>query len=144
MRHRRGWGRPIHCPSMQPGSSRSRMSRISLPDPPLRRSSKQRAAAAVRSSPAKTCSPRRRATWPTSCWRRPHPEHEDYCVTAKFDDLRHELAVANRILAHEGVIDAFGHVSIRHPDDPERYFLSRSRSPELVGPDDILEFDLDS
>jgi len=65
-------------------------------------------------------------------------------VTAKFDDLRHELAVANRILAHEGVIDAFGHVSIRHPDDPERYFLSRSRSPELVEPDDILEFDLDS
>ncbi len=62
----------------------------------------------------------------------------------KFADLRHELAVANRILAHEGVIDAFGHVSIRHPDDPGRYFLSRSRSPELVEPGDILEFDLDS
>ena len=62
----------------------------------------------------------------------------------KFADLRHELAVANRILAHEGVIDAFGHVSIRHPDDAGRYFLSRSRSPELVEPDDILEFDLDS
>jgi ribulose-5-phosphate 4-epimerase/fuculose-1-phosphate aldolase len=58
--------------------------------------------------------------------------------------LRHELAVANRILAHEGVIDAFGHVSLRHPDDPGRYFLSRSRSPELVEPGDILEFDLDS
>jgi ribulose-5-phosphate 4-epimerase/fuculose-1-phosphate aldolase len=65
-------------------------------------------------------------------------------VPDKFADLRHELAVANRILAHEGVIDAFGHVSIRHPDDPGRYFLSRSRSPELVEPDDILEFDLDS
>ena len=62
----------------------------------------------------------------------------------KFADLRHELAVANRILAHEGVIDAFGHVSIRNPDDAGRYFLSRSRSPELVEPDDILEFDLDS
>ena len=62
----------------------------------------------------------------------------------KFADLRHELAVANRILAHEGVIDAFGHVSVRHPDDPGRYFLSRSRSPELVEPDDILEFDLHS
>ena len=59
-------------------------------------------------------------------------------------NLRHELAVANRILAHEGVIDAFGHVSLRHPDDPGRYFLSRSRAPELVEPDDILEFDLDS
>jgi ribulose-5-phosphate 4-epimerase/fuculose-1-phosphate aldolase len=65
-------------------------------------------------------------------------------VPDKFADLRHELAVANRILAHEGVIDAFGHVSIRHPDDPGRYFLSRSRAPELVEPDDILEFDLDS
>jgi ribulose-5-phosphate 4-epimerase/fuculose-1-phosphate aldolase len=58
--------------------------------------------------------------------------------------LRHELAVANRILAHEGVIDAFGHVSLRNPDDAGRYFLSRSRSPELVEPGDILEFNLDS
>jgi HCOMODA/2-hydroxy-3-carboxy-muconic semialdehyde decarboxylase len=65
-------------------------------------------------------------------------------VPDKFADLRHELAVANRILAHEGVIDAFGHVSIRNPDDPGRYFLSRSRSPALVEPADILEFDLDS
>ena len=55
-----------------------------------------------------------------------------------------ELAVANRILGHEGVIDAFGHVSIRHPDDPGRYLLSRSRSPLIVEPDDILEFTLDS
>jgi HCOMODA/2-hydroxy-3-carboxy-muconic semialdehyde decarboxylase len=59
-------------------------------------------------------------------------------------DLRHELAVANRILAHEGVIDAFGHVSLRHPGEPGRYFLSRSRSPELVEAGDILEFDLES
>jgi ribulose-5-phosphate 4-epimerase/fuculose-1-phosphate aldolase len=58
--------------------------------------------------------------------------------------LYHELAVANRILGHEGVIDAFGHVSIRDPDDAGRYLLSRSRSPELVEPDDVLEFDLDS
>jgi ribulose-5-phosphate 4-epimerase/fuculose-1-phosphate aldolase len=65
-------------------------------------------------------------------------------VPDKFAELRHLLAVANRILAHEGVIDAFGHVSIRHPGDPGRYFLSRSRSPELVEPRDILEFDLDS
>jgi ribulose-5-phosphate 4-epimerase/fuculose-1-phosphate aldolase len=65
-------------------------------------------------------------------------------VPAPFAALRHELAVANRILAREGVIDAFGHVSLRHPENPGRYFLSRSRSPELVEPDDILEFDLDS
>ncbi|HEY1545764.1 MAG TPA: class II aldolase/adducin family protein [Xanthobacteraceae bacterium] len=57
---------------------------------------------------------------------------------------RHELAVANRILGYEGVLDAFGHVSVRHPDDPGRYLLPRSRSPELIEPADILEFTLDS
>jgi ribulose-5-phosphate 4-epimerase/fuculose-1-phosphate aldolase len=55
-----------------------------------------------------------------------------------------ELAIANRILSNEGVIDAFGHVSVRHPADPNRYLLSRSRSPLLVEPDDILEYTLDS
>jgi HCOMODA/2-hydroxy-3-carboxy-muconic semialdehyde decarboxylase len=55
-----------------------------------------------------------------------------------------ELALANRILAHEGVLDAFGHVSVRHPNNPDRYLLSRSRSPLLIEPDDILEFTLDS
>ena len=65
-------------------------------------------------------------------------------VTNKLAALRYEIAVANRILAHEGVLDAFGHVSARHPDDPNRYFLSRSRAPELVEPDDILEYNLDS
>ncbi len=55
-----------------------------------------------------------------------------------------DLVIANRILANEGVIDAFGHVSIRHPERDDRYFLARSRSPELVERGDILEFDLDS
>src|SRR5205823_2899017 len=55
-----------------------------------------------------------------------------------------ELALANRILAHEGVLDAFGHVSMRHPTLADRYLLSRSRSPLLIEPDDILEFTLDS
>ncbi len=62
----------------------------------------------------------------------------------KMTDLIEELALANRILAHEGVLDAFGHVSARHPADPGRYLLPRSRSPLLVEPDDILEFTLDS
>ena len=52
------------------------------------------------------------------------------------------LIVANRILAREGVVDAYGHVSIRHPERPDRFLLSRSRSAELVTVDDILEFDL--
>ena len=59
-------------------------------------------------------------------------------------EARTLLARANRILANEGVLDAFGHVSLRHPADPKRYLLSRSRGPELVQPEDILEFDLDS
>lgn len=53
------------------------------------------------------------------------------------------LVIANRILAHQGVVDAYGHVSIRHPLNPERFLLSRSRSPELVEEKDIMEFSLD-
>jgi HCOMODA/2-hydroxy-3-carboxy-muconic semialdehyde decarboxylase len=65
-------------------------------------------------------------------------------VPNSLDEVRRQLAIANRILGNEGVIDAFGHASVRHPDNPNRYFLSRSRSPLFVEPDDILEFDLDS
>jgi ribulose-5-phosphate 4-epimerase/fuculose-1-phosphate aldolase len=65
-------------------------------------------------------------------------------VPDNLTDVIEELAVANRILGHENVIDAFGHVSVRHPKDPGRYLLARSRSPLLVEPDDILEFTLDS
>ncbi len=54
-----------------------------------------------------------------------------------------ELVTANRILAREGVVDAFGHVSIRHPGHPDRYCLSRARAPECIEPDDIMEFTLD-
>ncbi len=57
---------------------------------------------------------------------------------------RHDLAIANRIVSHEGIIDAFGHVSMRHPANPNRYLIARSRSPELVEIADILEFTLDS
>jgi HCOMODA/2-hydroxy-3-carboxy-muconic semialdehyde decarboxylase len=56
---------------------------------------------------------------------------------------RNELAVANRILARQGIFDEDGHVSLRHPGDPSRYLLARARSPALVEPDDILEFTLD-
>jgi ribulose-5-phosphate 4-epimerase/fuculose-1-phosphate aldolase len=55
-----------------------------------------------------------------------------------------ELVVANRILANEGVVDAFGHISIRHPENAGHYLLACSRSPGLVTEDDIVEFDLDS
>lgn len=62
---------------------------------------------------------------------------------AGFEAQLHDLAVANRILAREGVVDAFGHVSIRHPERPDRYFLSRSRSPEIVSVRDIVEHTLE-
>ena len=61
-----------------------------------------------------------------------------------FADLRRDLATAYRIVANEGILDAFGHISVRNPNNPKRYFLSRSRAPALVQPDDILEYDLDS
>jgi ribulose-5-phosphate 4-epimerase/fuculose-1-phosphate aldolase len=54
-----------------------------------------------------------------------------------------DLVIANRILAREGIIDDFGHVSMRHPDRPDRYLLSRSRSPEIVAVEDIVEFTLE-
>jgi HCOMODA/2-hydroxy-3-carboxy-muconic semialdehyde decarboxylase len=59
-------------------------------------------------------------------------------------ELRRDLATAYRIVANEGILDAFGHISLRNPNNPQRYFLSRSRAPGLVQPDDILEYDLDS
>jgi ribulose-5-phosphate 4-epimerase/fuculose-1-phosphate aldolase len=59
-------------------------------------------------------------------------------------DLRRDLAAAYRIVANEGLLDAFGHISVRNPNNPQRYFLSRSRAPALVQAADILEYDLDS
>jgi ribulose-5-phosphate 4-epimerase/fuculose-1-phosphate aldolase len=55
-----------------------------------------------------------------------------------------DLVAANRILAKHDVLDAWGHVSIRHPTNAERYLLSRARAPALVSAEDIMEFDLDS
>src|SRR5262245_29686800 len=57
--------------------------------------------------------------------------------------LLEELVTANRILARERVVDSFGHVSVRHPDRAERYFLSRARAPECIERDDLMEFTLD-
>jgi ribulose-5-phosphate 4-epimerase/fuculose-1-phosphate aldolase len=56
--------------------------------------------------------------------------------------LTYDLMIANRILAHEDVVDTYGHVSVRHPDVPGHFLLSRARSPEVVTVEDIMEFDL--
>lgn len=58
--------------------------------------------------------------------------------------LMADLAAAGRILVTQGVMDGFGHVSLRHPQAPNRYFMARSIAPALVTSDDIIEYDLDS
>jgi HCOMODA/2-hydroxy-3-carboxy-muconic semialdehyde decarboxylase len=62
---------------------------------------------------------------------------------SKLDALIEDLVTANRILAFEGIVDAFGHVSARHPYDPGRFLLARAKSPELVEAGDIMELTLD-
>src|SRR5882724_13098421 len=57
---------------------------------------------------------------------------------------REDLVLAYRILAAHGVVDAYGHVSLRTANNPKRYLLARAMAPELVTADDIVEFDLDS
>jgi HCOMODA/2-hydroxy-3-carboxy-muconic semialdehyde decarboxylase len=60
------------------------------------------------------------------------------------DSAREDLAAASRILVDQGVFDAAGHVSMRHPGNPDRYLMSRSLAPQLVTAADIMEFTLES
>src|SRR5438270_732184 len=61
---------------------------------------------------------------------------------ASLDTLIQDLVIANRILAKEDVVDAYGHVSVRHPDNPKHFFISRSLAPELIEKTDIVELGL--
>ena len=63
---------------------------------------------------------------------RPHRAGAQPGGAASLATALQRLVAANRILAHENVVDAFGHVSIRDPENPLRYYLARSRSPELI------------
>jgi ribulose-5-phosphate 4-epimerase/fuculose-1-phosphate aldolase len=54
-----------------------------------------------------------------------------------------DLVAANRILSREQIVDAFGHVSVRHPRGANRFLIARSVAPELVTAADIIEYDLD-
>jgi HCOMODA/2-hydroxy-3-carboxy-muconic semialdehyde decarboxylase len=54
-----------------------------------------------------------------------------------------DLVSANRILDHENIVDAYGHVSIRNPRDPSTFLLACSKSPALIGPADIITFGMD-
>ena len=60
---------------------------------------------------------------------------------SQLEDILRDLVVANRILSNEDVVDAYGHISVRHPDNPKRFFMSRSLAPELVERHDLIEFD---
>jgi ribulose-5-phosphate 4-epimerase/fuculose-1-phosphate aldolase len=62
---------------------------------------------------------------------------------SKLDFVLEDLVTANRILANEGIVDSFGHVSARHPDNPQHYLLSRARAPERIERGDIVEYRLD-
>lgn len=59
------------------------------------------------------------------------------------EELKRELTLANHILAREGLLAGLGHISARHPDDPDRFILSRALAPNLVTVRDLHEFDLD-
>src|SRR3954465_15542950 len=61
----------------------------------------------------------------------------------KLDAAIDGLVTANRILAREGIVDSFGHPSVRHPERPDRFLLSRARAPDLIEAADIMEFTLD-
>ena len=58
-------------------------------------------------------------------------------------ELLKDLALANHILVNEGVLDGFGHISVRNPANPQRFFIARSMAPALVEPEDLLEVDLE-
>src|SRR5262249_1609714 len=77
---------------------------------------------------------------------RARPAAQGVPVSAGAPDpkLIEDLVAANRILADQGVVDGYGHVSARHDRDPSRYLLARSMAPELVTAADIMEYDLDS
>ena len=66
-----------------------------------------------------------------------------HAVTEALTTIIRELVDANHILFDQGVVDGFGHVSVRHPERPDRFLLARSMAPALVTEKDILEFDFD-
>ena len=60
------------------------------------------------------------------------------------DHAKNMIVLANRILANEGVFDAFGHISVRNPENPDTFFISRAISPAAVLKDDLIEMDFEA
>lgn len=64
------------------------------------------------------------------------------CDPATAEEAKVQLVLGSRILANEGILDCFGHISVRNPENPNTFFQSRSLSAELVTLEDIIEIDL--
>src|SRR5437762_5115633 len=77
-------------------------------------------------------------------WRRAVAQSTPASAGPAASALLEDLVAASRILADQGVVDGYGHVSVRHDRDPNRYLMSRSLAPALVTAADIMEWDLDS
>ncbi len=87
----------------------------------------------------------RESTWimkPTARSHKPR-QGKSSVRSSSIAALLENIVTANLILAQHGVLDAYGHVSVRHPEEPEHFLLSRSMAPELVTESDIIEFGLD-
>jgi ribulose-5-phosphate 4-epimerase/fuculose-1-phosphate aldolase len=72
------------------------------------------------------------------------PQTRDSSSASSTAAVIEDLVAANRILAKEGIVDGYGHVSARHPMTPERFLMSRSVAPESVEAGDVLEYALDA
>ena len=99
------------------------------------------------SSIARTCACLIISTWlgiSTHALAQEKPAAVPASAGAADPKLIEDLVAANRILAMEGLLDGWGHVSVRHPRDPNRYLMSRNLAAELVTAADIMEYDLDS
>jgi ribulose-5-phosphate 4-epimerase/fuculose-1-phosphate aldolase len=63
---------------------------------------------------------------------------------ADLTPLLDDLVAANRILYRQGVVDGFGHVSVRYPGKPDRFLMAAAKAPGRVTAEDIMEFDLEA
>ena len=75
------------------------------------------------------------ALFPARAWAQSPPD---------LDTLIDDLVAANRILYRQGVVDGFGHISVRHPVRADRFLMSAALAPGRVRKDDIMEFDLNA
>jgi HCOMODA/2-hydroxy-3-carboxy-muconic semialdehyde decarboxylase len=64
-----------------------------------------------------------------------------HCDPRTIDEAKAQLVLGSHILAQEGILDCFGHISVRNPENPDTFLQSCSVPAELVTPEDIIEID---